>query len=128
MITKKIITFFMCTLMALSLSGCGAVLLGGAAAGGTYAYVAGQAKRQYNANLSSTYTATLKACQVLGLKIESKTKKLSDASIQALDVDTTIYIELESSSSKITNVSVRYGLLGDEQASARILSAIHSNL
>ncbi|MBI9110609.1 DUF3568 family protein [Maridesulfovibrio ferrireducens] len=128
MIAKKITTFFLCTLMALSLSGCGAVLLGGAAAGGTYAYVAGQAKRQYNANLSSTYQATLKACQGLGLKIESNEKRISDASIKAIDVDTTIYIDMKSISSRVTEVSVRYGMLGDEQASSRILSRIKSNL
>ncbi|SME88824.1 DUF3568 family protein [Desulfovibrio gilichinskyi] len=127
MSAKKITTFFICAVMVLSLSGCAAVLLGGAAAGGTYVYVAGQAKRQYNSSLSSTYTATIKACKGLGLKIESNKKRLSDASIKARDVDTTVYISLESVSSKTTNVSVRYGMLGDEQASAKILSAINSN-
>ncbi|OEU66864.1 MAG: hypothetical protein BA863_02665 [Desulfovibrio sp. S3730MH75] len=128
MFLKKITTFFMCALLALSLSGCGALLLGGAAAGGTYAYVAGEASRQYKANLSTTYQSALKTCQSLGLKIEKKAKRLSDASIKAVDVDTSVSISIKSVSSTVSEVSVRYGILGDEQASQRILSGIQRNL
>ncbi len=128
MFLKKITTFFMCALLAMSLSGCGAVLLGGAAAGGTYVYVAGEASRQYKANLGTTYQSALKTCQALGLKVEKKAKRLSDASIKAIDVDTGVSISIKSVSSTISEVSVRYGILGDEQASQRILSGIKSNL
>ncbi|WP_031479294.1 DUF3568 family protein [Maridesulfovibrio frigidus] len=128
MFLKKITTFFMCAMLALSLSGCGAILLGGAAAGGTYAYVSGEASRQYNANLNTTYQSALKTCQSFGLKIEKKAKRLSDASIKAIDVDTGISISIKSVSSTVSEVSVRYGILGDEQASQRILSGIQRNL
>ncbi|WP_320170355.1 DUF3568 domain-containing protein [Maridesulfovibrio sp.] len=128
MSVKKITSLVLMIFLCLSVSGCGVVLLGGAAAGGTYVYVAGKATQKYNADLGTTYKSAIAACKELNLKIDSAKKRLSDASIKAVDVDTTVYIDLSSSSSKVTEVTVRYGILGDEQASSRILAAIKKNL
>lgn len=128
MFTKKIIALVLVAFLGFSVTGCGAVILGSAVAGGTYVYVAGQAKQKYNADLSTTYKAALEACKNLDLKVEDGKKRLSDATVKAIDVDTTVYIDLSSTSSKVTEVSVRYGILGDEQASSRILSAIAQKL
>ncbi len=128
MSVKKLASLILVVFLGFFVSGCGAIILGGAAAGGTYVYVAGQAKQKFNSDLGTTYKATLAACKQLNLKIEDGKKRLSDATIKAIDVDTTVYIDLNSSSSKVTEVSVRYGILGDEQASSRILGAIKNNL
>ncbi|WP_432737001.1 DUF3568 family protein [Maridesulfovibrio sp. FT414] len=128
MSVKNLVSLILVSFLALSVSGCGALLLGGAAAGGTYVYVAGKATQKYNADLGSTYKAALSACKELNLRVESNTKRLSEAEIKAIDVDKTVYIDLSSTSSKNTEVSVRYGILGDEQASLRILSTIKKYL
>ncbi len=128
MFMKRLFTLILTVFLAFSVVGCGAVLLGGAVAGGTYVYVAGQAKQKYNSDLGTTYKAALAACKSLDLKIDDAKKRLSDATVKATDVDTTVYIDLSSTSSKVTEVSVRYGILGDEQASSRILSAIAKHL
>ncbi|CCO24944.1 DUF3568 domain-containing protein [Maridesulfovibrio hydrothermalis] len=128
MLANRIFSLVLIAFLGFSVSGCGAVILGSAVAGGTYVYVAGQAQQKYNADLGKVYKATLKACQDLKLKIDDGKKRLSDASVKATDVDVAIYINLTSVSSKITEVSVRYGILGDEQAASRILSAIAKNL
>lgn len=128
MIVKRLFSLVLVVFLGLTVSGCGAVILGGAAAGSAYVYVSGQAKQKYNSDLGASYKAALKACQDLNLKIDTSKKRLSDAEIKAIDVDTTVYIDLSSISSKITEVKVRYGILGDEQASSRILSAIAKNL
>lgn len=125
---KRLATLVLIVFLGFFVSGCGAVILGGAAAGGTYVYVAGQAKQKFNADLGTTYKAALSACKQLDLRIEDGKKRLSDASIKAIDVDTTVYIDLSSSSSRVTEVAVRYGILGDEQSSSRILAAIKRNL
>lgn len=125
---NRLATLVLIVFLGFFVSGCGAVILGGAAAGGTYVYVAGQAKQKFNSDLGTTYKAALSACKQLDLRIEDGKKRLSDASIKAIDVDTTVYIDLTSSSSRVTEVAVRYGILGDEQASSRILAAIKRNL
>ena len=128
MIAKRIISLVLLCALSLAVSGCAAVVVGGAAAGSAYVYVTGQAKQQFNNDLSASYQAALTACKELNLKIESSKKRLSEAEVKAKDVDTTVFIDLSSVSSRVTEISVRYGMLGDEQASARILSAISRNL
>lgn len=125
---KRLCSVAVALVLCFSMAGCAAVVLGGAAAGGTYVYVAGQAKQQFNADLARTYTAAINACGALNLRVETKEKKLSEASIKAKDSDTTVLIDLERKSSNITEVSVRYGILGDEQSSVQILNKIKSSL
>ncbi|WP_320175021.1 DUF3568 domain-containing protein [Maridesulfovibrio sp.] len=127
MLKNRILAFSLALFMCVAVSGCAAVVLGGAAAGGTYVYITGQAKQKYNADLGSTYKAALKACQDLNLTVKDSKKRLSDASIKALDVDKDVFIDLSYVSTKVTEVTVRYGILGDEDASRRILTAINKN-
>ncbi|NDV26995.1 DUF3568 domain-containing protein [Desulfovibrio sp. JC010] len=127
MFKSRVLAVCLALFMCVAVSGCAAVVLGGAAAGGTYVYITGQAKQKFNADLGSTFQAALKGCQSLGLKVEEKKKRLSDASIKAIDVDTEVHIDFTYVSSKVTEVTVRYGILGDEAASRRILSAINKN-
>ncbi|TIH14094.1 DUF3568 domain-containing protein [Marinifilum sp. JC120] len=127
MLKNRILALCLVFSMCVALSGCAAIVLGGAAAGGTYVYVTGQAKQKFNADLGSTYQAALKGCQSLGLKVKEKKKRLSDASIKAVDVDKDVSIDFTYVSTKVTEVTVRYGILGDENASRRILAAINKN-
>ncbi|ACS80634.1 DUF3568 domain-containing protein [Maridesulfovibrio salexigens] len=127
MLKNRILALCLAFSMCIAVSGCAAVVLGGAAAGGTYVYITGQAKQKFNADLGSTYKAALKACQDLNLTVKENKKRLSDASIKALDVDKDVFIDLTYVSTKVTEVTVRYGILGDEDASRRILSAINKN-
>ncbi|MFW5499262.1 MULTISPECIES: DUF3568 domain-containing protein [unclassified Maridesulfovibrio] len=127
MLKKRILALCLAFALCIAVSGCAAVVLGGAAAGGTYVYITGQAKQKFNADLGSTYRAALKACQDLNLTVKDSKKRLSDASIKALDVDKDVFIDLTYVSTKVTEVTVRYGILGDEDASRRILSAINKN-
>ncbi|NDV21978.1 DUF3568 domain-containing protein [Desulfovibrio sp. JC022] len=127
MLKNRILGFCLVLAMCVAVSGCAAIVLGGAAAGGTYVYVTGQAKQKFNADLGSTFQAALKGCQSLGLKVEEKKKRLSDGSIKAVDVDKDVFIDFTYVSTKVTEVTVRYGILGDEVASRRILTAINNN-
>ena len=127
MLKNRILALCLAFSLCIAFSGCAAVVLGGAAAGGTYVYITGQAKQKFNADLGSTYKAALKACQDLNLTVKDSKKRLSDASIKALDVDKDVFIDLTYVSTKVTEVTVRYGILGDEDASRRILSAINKN-
>ena len=115
-------------LLVLLSTGCAALVVGGAAAVGTYTYVAGQLKRTYNANLDTTYQATLAGCEALGLPFQDRQKQLSKASVKVVDGDRDVWIWLTAQSSTTTEVSIRVGLLGDELASRRIHDAIAARL
>jgi len=115
-------------LLVLLSTGCAALVVGGAAAVGTYTFVAGQLKKTYNANLGTTYQATLAGCEALGLPLQEQEKQLSKASVKVIDGDRDVWIWLTAQSSTTTEVSIRVGLLGDELASRRIHDAIASRL
>jgi len=115
-------------ILALLCTGCAALVVGGAAAVGTYTYVAGQLSRTYNANLDTTYQATLSGCEALGLPLQDQQKQLSQASIKVIDGDRDVWITLKVQSSTTTEVSIRVGYLGDELASKRIHDAILARL
>lgn len=112
--------FFLCT-------GCAALVVGGAAALGTYTYTAGQMKRTYNANLDKSYAAAISGCESLQLPIFKKEKKLSSASITTQDAERDVWISLKAITSSTTEITVRVGYLGDEFASKRIHEAIHKH-
>jgi len=115
-------------ILVLLSTGCAALVVGGAAAVGTYTYVAGQLQRTYNANLDATYQATLAGCEALGLPVQDKQQQLSKASVKVLDGDREAWISLMAQSSTTTEVSIRVGYLGDELASRRIHEAIQARL
>jgi len=114
--------------MLLTCSGCAAIVVGGAAAAGTYVYMAGWLQQTYNRNLDTVYEAAQRGPASLGLTLQSKEKNIGKASLQYLDGDTTVWITLESTSSYTTKISVRWGILGDEAASRRILDSIGAQL
>lgn len=110
------------------MSGCAALVAGGAAAGGTYAYMSGWLERTYQAPLDEAYQASLGAAQELGMEVVEREQELGKASIQAERNDTTYWIELNSTDGDMTEIRVRAGLLGDEEASQRVHEAIQANL
>jgi hypothetical protein len=125
MITGLMMAVLSC---ALILSGC-AALVGGAAAGaGTYAWTQGSLEREYQASLDETYESTLQAVENMGMTIEDQTKDIANASIEARTAETTYFINLDRQGEELTTVSVRAGLLGDEQASRMVHQNIMENL
>lgn len=126
---RHLVLFLVLALSAPYLAGCGALLLGGAAAGGTYLYTEGRLQRTYNAELGQTYNAALAAAQQVGLKVNEQEQSVSEASIRAEQQDgTPVWINLEALDANQTQASVRVGYTGDEQASRRIHEAIGKRL
>lgn len=111
-------------LLVLLCTGCAAVVVGGAAAVGSFTYVAGQLKKTYNADLDTSFRASLAGCESLGMPILDREKQLSQATIKTQDGDRDVWITLKTQSSTTTEISIRVGYLGDEQASRRIHDAI----
>lgn len=121
----------MLVLFCINLAGCGAVaaVLGLAAvSAGTYVYVEGKLKRDYNVPLDRAYAASLEALQDLRITIDEKKKDLSEADINARDGEKSVWVRLDALDKDKTLISVRVGYTGDEQASKRIHEAIAKRL
>ncbi|GAB6113676.1 DUF3568 family protein [Desulfomicrobium escambiense] len=118
----------MAILLVLLCTGCAAVVVGGAAAVGTYTYVAGQLKKTYNVNLDGAYRASIAGCESLGLPVLEREMQLSQATVKTRDGEREVWINLKTQSSTTTEISIRVGYLGDEQASRRIHDAIGAKL
>ncbi|EMG36287.1 Protein of unknown function (DUF3568) [Desulfocurvibacter africanus PCS] len=119
-------------ILALSLpmaAGCGALVAGGAAAAGTYIYTEGRLQRQYDTTLDEAFQASLDGARDMDLKVTEQNKEVAEASIRAEQQDgSPVWITLESVDQNKTQVSVRVGYTGDEQASRRIHEAIAKRL
>jgi len=116
------------------LAGCSKkwVILGTAAAAvgvGAYAYIKGDLKRTYDANIEKAWTASLKSVEELKLATESKTHDAFSGVIKGKMADGTSFeINLKRLGENSTEIGVRLGTFGDRQKSEAIHDKIHSNL
>lgn len=114
--------------MLLCSAGCGAIIVGGAAAAGTYVYLDGQAKNTYSASLQRSYDASLAACRELSIPVTSESRGGSSATIKGKLSGDTVVIAMELVGDDRTEITVRVGLFGNESASRRIHATISRHL
>jgi hypothetical protein len=103
-------------------AGCAAMMLmslGGAAAIGSYKWMEGTMEKEYPRPMQDTWNATLAACKDLQLKISSQQFNPTESIIEAVaPPDTNVKIQLIARPNQITTVKVRFGLMGNLDASA----------
>lgn len=117
-----------CMLIGLSFSGCAAIVAGGAGAGATYAYLQGWLERDYEVTLDQAHKASITAVQSLGMSVVEDVRDVGSSKIKATKGDQTNWISLSSKGKKLTTISVRSGMLGDEAASKTIHREIERRL
>ncbi len=121
-------SLFLCVWLA----GCAPILLiGGAAAGiGGYKYYKGLLTVVYEASFEKTWDASIKALEDLEFTIQEKTEKLGSGKISATSSSKNhqVSLSLEYLTPQETEVSIRVGLLGDENASNVIKDKIRNIL
>ena len=92
---------------------------GAAAAIGTYKWIEGTMEKDYPRPMQETWNATLAAAKDLTLKVTSQQYNPMDAKIEATQPpDTNVKIQLLARPNQITTVKVRFGMLGNVDASA----------
>jgi predicted ribosomally synthesized peptide with SipW-like signal peptide len=124
----RTVMVLMAGLLCWGMQGCAALVAGGAAAGGTYAYFNGQADQEYNAGIQRTFNASLAACRDLGIAVEKQKLDGDSGKITgSLDGDR-VSVTQTLKADNVTLVSIRVGLLGDETTSRRIHTAIENRL
>ncbi len=93
--------------------------LGGAAAIGAYKWMEGTMEKDYPRPMQEVWNATLKACKDLNLQITAQEYTALEAKIEAIaPPDTNVKIQLISRPNMITTVKVRFGFMGNQDASA----------
>lgn len=120
-------------LLCLCLTSCAPVLFGaaGAAAGiAGYKYYKDVLTVVYEAPFDNTWDASIKALEGMGLTIDEKAKKMGTGKISTKEDanNKAVHLTLEYKSPQETEVSIRVGLLGDENASKIIKDKIGSIL
>jgi Mn-dependent DtxR family transcriptional regulator len=112
----------------LSMAGCFLVL---GAAGGTAGtvYVLGKLKDEITAPVPKVHQAAKAGLKDLGLPIrEDQGDKLTAKLKSEFSDGTDIWIEIESKSDTVSQISIRVGLTGDEAKSRKILEALKKHL
>ncbi len=93
--------------------------LGGVAAIGSYKWVEGTMEKDYPRPMQEVWNATLEACKDLQLNITGQEYNPMESHIEAVaPPDTNVKIQLIARPNQITTVKVRFGLMGNEDASA----------
>ncbi len=103
-------------------AGCAEMMLfslGGAAAIGSYKWLEGTMEKDYPRPMQETWNATLAACKDMQLKINKEQFNPTESTIEAVaPPDTNVKIQLVSRPNQITTLKVRFGLMGNQDASA----------
>ncbi len=110
-------------LMALLLAaGCVPMMLmgvGGAAAIGSYKWMEGTMEKDYPRPMQDVWNAALAACKDMNLKIQTQNFTSMESTIEAVaPPDTNVKIQRVGRPNQITTVKVRFGLMGNQDASA----------
>jgi hypothetical protein len=93
--------------------------LGATAAIGSYKWLEGTMEKDYPRPMQETWDATLKACGDLQLKITSQQYNPVESKLEAVaPPDTNVKIQLVGRPNQITTLKVRFGLMGNVDASA----------
>jgi hypothetical protein len=113
------------------LSGCGLLLVGGAATGGAagaYVWLNEELKTDYQAPFDRTWTACEKTVAGLhGTKVEP-VKEISQGTINTVIDDEKVRISVTYKERNVTSVAIRVGLYGNKLSSQLIHDRIAENL
>lgn len=128
----KSIALLGCLLISLSACSRQLLILGGAAAAagaGTYAYIKGDLKRNYEAPIDKAWEAAVKAVEELKMTIESKKHDAFSGIIKGKMADGKSFaINLKRLGENSTEIGIRIDTFGDRQKSEVIHDKILSKL
>ncbi|MDY6951496.1 MAG: DUF3568 family protein [Thermodesulfobacteriota bacterium] len=123
------LAFLLC--LAVHLSGCAgaALVAGGLVGAGGVVYVKGRLQEQLHSPLATVHQATLAALKDFELPVREDKKDMLVAKVRSqLANGDPVWIELLSLSEESTQITIRFGVLGNETRSRRLLGKIRGHL
>ena len=128
---KQTVGILLAVMGVVLLSGCAALVVGGAAAGagtGTYFYINGEMKTDYYASFDAVWAACEKTvADMRGLDVQ-RDKTLANGTIDAAIDNEQVKIIVTYKAKNVTTVSIRIGLFGNKLSSQLIHDRILDNL
>jgi len=130
MVTRLLQAVALLCCFSIGLSACSRqwVILGGAAAAvgaGTYSYIKGDLKRNYDAPIDKAWQAAVQSVEELKMTVESKQQDAFTGVIKGSMADGKSFtINLKRLGETSTEIGIRIGTFGDRQKS----EAIHDNI
>ncbi len=128
----QLVALLCCFLIGLSACSRKWAVIGAAVAAvgaGTYYYVKGDLKRNYEAPMDETWEATIKSVEELKLAVESQKHDALSGVIKGKMADEKGFeINLKRIGENLTEIGVRIGTFGDREKSEAIHAKIHSKL
>ena len=126
---KMFLVLLSVMLFAIELPGCVALLLGGAAGAGSVVYVKGQLKEDMAASVPRVHDASISTLKELNLPIIEDNHDSLSAKIKSKFADgDDVWIQIESVTAESSKITLRVGIMGDENKSRKISNAIHKHL
>src|SRR5690606_21101735 len=117
------------SLAALLTTGCVALLVGAGAGAAGAVYVLGKLEERVQDSVPKVHKAAVAGLQDLNLPIHKEVGDKLSAQIESKTADEKIiWIKVDFVSEKVSELSIRVGLTGDEQRSREILRAIKRHL
>ena len=114
--------------LLLQLSGCGVLILGGAAAG-TVGYVSGDLKATLDGSFQDVVEAADRAISENTISQIAKNEEPHSVAYELRTLqDDKIQLTITRAATKLTNVTIRVGVFGDEPLSRHILGEIENRL
>ncbi len=103
-------------------SGCAAMVLmglGGAAAIGSYKWIEGTMEKDYPRPMQDCWNASLAAAKDMNIKIQTQQYSPTESKLEGVaPPDTDVKVQLVARPNQITTIKVRFGLMGNQDASA----------
>ncbi len=116
-------------LVVLSLSGCVALAIGGAAGAAGVMYHEGRLVDKVNAPIDRAYAAALSTLAAKKLAVSSKSADIASAHIKSKYADgKEIWIDIEAITSEVCEIKIRVGITGDQDRAIDLLEGIKSRL
>jgi hypothetical protein len=128
--TKRILAIA-CLMCLFCLGGCAPLLIGGAAIGagsGTYMYVNGELRVEYNAPFEKVRTACEMAIAELGGKEVVPDWKIGVGTIKTRIQNEKVKLTIEYKTKEATVLSIRVGYIGNKQSSQLIKDKVSDYL
>ena len=114
------------------LSGCAALVIGGAAAGagtaGTFFYINGDLKTDYNAPFDEVWAACEKTVAAMHGSDVLPDKEIARGSINTIINDEKVKFDIIYKSKNLTTVAIRVGLIGNRLSSQLLHDKVADNL
>lgn len=121
--------FLSASIAIMILSGCVALLAGGAAGGGALVYLNGDLAQTLHKPAPDLYIATMATLKDFHFKVLKDKHDQLTASIESkLSNGKKVWIKIDSVSEDLSKIDVRVGLIGDRDKSGMILDSVDQHL